>query len=330
VIIGLTHLELYIDQDLSALRSEYPNFLLIAGGHEHTTQIQPLSKDRAHIVKGASNAREIWQITLGRDRLGQPALRDRFIELDESIPEDPAYQAAIETPYRRRLEERIPYVFDRLGSTTARFDATEETVRNGESTWGNFLADQMRLAFDSDEPADVAVLNSGTIRIDDAFSGYIAFEHLLRTFFFSAQIRHVSITGRDLVRYVLEHGVSASNADHTLKPGDGRFLQVSGLRYCFDPDQPTGTRIKMAQIDRDDTWQPIDSTEVYRLAVSDFMYGGGDGYLIKDHSTNATLPGADLKYLALDAITSTDWDGGVIRAEIEGRIINENERPCPE
>jgi 5'-nucleotidase len=328
VIIGVTHLTLALDQRVSALRAEYPEFIWIAGGHEHTPQEQALSPGKSRITKGASNARAVWQVTIGLDSQGQLALQDRLIEVGENIPEDQDYLDKIQNPYYKQLEEKVSYVYKRIGTTTVPIDAKEETVRNAESNWGNFLTDLMRVAFGSDNQADIAVLNSGTLRIDDTFSGDITFEHLLRTFFFPTPILFVSMTGQDFVEQVLEHGLSASNTDGTLKPGDGRFLQVAGIRMCFDPSKAQDQRVVKTQIRAGDSWQDIDDAQLYRVAITDYMYAGGDGYTLKQFSVDPTLPGADLKYLALDAISAKDWKGEAISPQLEGRIVDTSKEKC--
>lgn len=328
VIVGITHLTMALDQDVSALRAEYPEFLWIAGGHEHTQQEQALSAGKARITKGASNAREVWQVTIGLDSQGQPALKDQLIEVGQSIKEDPEYQKKVQQAYHKQLEERVAYVYKRIGKTTVPIDAREETVRNAESNWGNFLTDLMRVAFGAENQADIAVLNGGTLRIDDTFSGDITFEHLLRTFFFPTPLLFVSMTGQDFVKQVLEHGLSASNADGSLKPGDGRFLQVSGVRMCFNPKKAQGQRVVKAQVGAAGNWQDINDAKLYRVAVTDYMYGGGDGYTLKQFSTHPSLPGADLKYLALDALSAKDWNGEAISPQFEGRIVDTSKDKC--
>jgi 5'-nucleotidase len=62
LIIGLTHLHLADDLELAKLKAKHPTFMFIAGGHEHEPEFQAGDSQNAAIVKGASNARTIWQI----------------------------------------------------------------------------------------------------------------------------------------------------------------------------------------------------------------------------------------------------------------------------
>ena len=75
---------------------------------------------------------------------------------------------------------RSYYVTARVGTAAVPMDATEEQIRSGENGWGNFIVDQMRTAFGS-PAADLAFLNSGTLRLDDYVAGDISFEDIART-----------------------------------------------------------------------------------------------------------------------------------------------------
>jgi 2',3'-cyclic-nucleotide 2'-phosphodiesterase (5'-nucleotidase family) len=165
-------------------------------------------------------------------------------------------------------------------------DAREEQIRSSESSWGNFIADQMRVAFGKPQ-ADLAFLNSGTLRIDDIIEDDILFEDIGRTFGFSSFLRHTTVTGEAGYR----------GGPHA----QGYFPQVSGFRVCVDPSRPEFDRIVSLQVPGETGWSEIGEDAEYVLVVPDFLYGGGDGYDIpKDRF--ASRPASELKYLVLDAI----------------------------
>jgi 2',3'-cyclic-nucleotide 2'-phosphodiesterase (5'-nucleotidase family) len=62
----------------------------------------------------------------------------------------------------------------------------------------------------------------------------------------------------------------------------GRFPQVSGFCFTYDIQQAPGSRVTGAvrQTETGCNGAPIDLTagSTYRIAVNDFMLGGGDGY----------------------------------------------------
>jgi len=317
-IVGLTHLDLAVDQRIAALRSSHPKLLWIAGGHEHFLIHHPLTDSTAAITKGDSNARRIWQVVVGRQG-GQPALRADSVALDASVAVDPVYAREVEQKWAARMREKIPFFDQVIGRSATRMDASEEVVRNQESAWGNWLADQMRTAFPT-VPADVAVLNGGAIRIDDAIQGEIRWEHLARTFGFPTRVGLVWLRGRDLKETVLERSVSGGR-------GEGRFLQVSGLRFAFDRARPANQRVTSVEVQRGAAWEPLDDNRVYVVAVPDYLFGGGDGYQFHNRAILSVPPGADLRLIAFDGLAAAYAAGQAISPAVEGRIVEAGGRP---
>lgn len=311
VIIGLTHLHMSTDREIAKLRSEHPKFAFIVGGHEHEPQYSAPSRDSAAVMKGASNARIIWEIHVSFDANGEPVVRGEQLTLDESIREDADY-AKIDRKWRARLLEMYPFLESGVGRAALAMDTTEETTRNFETSWGNFVADQMRGAFG--EPiADLAFINSGTLRIDDYIAGDIRFEDIARTFGFSSFLRYLPITGAEF-RELLEAGYRGEGSSQ------GYFPQVSGFRVCVDRSRPSLDRIVSLQLPNGDGWREIDADREYLLVIPDFLFGGGDGYVVPEsRKPMASRPGSELKYLVLDAI---------VRAQAEGKAVGEAVDPA--
>lgn len=315
VIVGLTHLTHETDRQVSRLRRRHPRFAWICGGHEHYRLSDALTDSTALITKGDSNARGIWRVTLtGGRRAGAAA---EAVEVDSTIAIDPGYQHEVEQVWAARLQEKVPFLDETVGRSDSLMDATEETVRNAESAWGDWLADQMRTAFPT-RPADIAVLNGGALRIDDVIGGTLRWEHLARSFGFPTRVALVSLRGTD-VRGMLERSVSGG-------PGEGRFLQVSGLRVRFDRGRPEGSRVLDVQVQRGTAWAPLADDSVYVVAVPDYLFGGGDGYTFAQRALESVPPGPDVKYLAFDALAAAYARGEAIRPRVEGRLIDATPR----
>ena len=311
VMIGLTHLHKATDLELARLKSKHPKLAFIAGGHEHEPNYDPPSARSAAVIKGASNARVIWQIDVTFDETGAPVVDAQQLEMNKSVEEDTAY-ALINLHWRGRLLDMYPFLESGIGKTAFPLDATEETIRNSETSWGNFIADQMRRAFG--EPlADLAFINSGTLRIDDYIADDIRFEDIARTFGFTSYLRYLPITGAEF-RQLMEAGYRGEGSSK------GYFPQVSGFRVCVDRSRPSLKRIVSLQVPDEDGWQEIATDREYVLVIPDFLFGGGDGYQVPEHrKTLASRPGSELKYLVLDAI---------VRAQAERRAIGEPVDPA--
>jgi 5'-nucleotidase len=301
-IIGLTHVQLRIDSEMAELKAEHPKLAFIVGGHEHEPQYVPGSDAVAPVMKGASNARVIWKIDLTFDADGMPQVASTNLPMDESVAVDPDY-ALLETKWRDRLLDKFPFLEARIGAAAFPLDATEETVRSRETAWGNFIVDQMLTAF-GEPAADVAFINSGSLRIDDYIADDIRFEDIGRTFGYSSYLRYVTMTGAEF-REVMEAGFRGSSESQ------GYFPQIAGFRVCVDRRRASGSRIVSLQVPVGESWQEIGDMAEYTVVVPDFLYRGNDGYAMPEGRTGSRT-GAELKYLVLDAI---------LRAQAEGRAV---------
>ena len=313
LIIGVTHLHMWKDVEIAGLKTKHPKLAFIVGGHEHEPEYSPGTATSAIVMKGASNARVIWAIDVEFDATGRATLRERQVTLDESVALDAEYEV-LSNKWRARLLEMFPFLEARIGTAALPLDAREVAVRNAESNWGNFIADQMRGAFG--EPADLAFINGGTLRIDDFIEDDILFEDLGRTFGFSSFLRQTTLTGAEF-RKVLEAGYRGFG------DSKGYFPQVSGFRVCVDRSRNEFDRIVSLQVPAGKRWMEIVDDTEYSIVVPDYLYRGGDGYDIpKDRL--ATPPGSELKYLVLDGILQAQAAGEKIGAPVtlENRRIH--------
>jgi len=85
---------------------------------------------------------------------------------------------------------------------------------------------------------------------------------------FSNRILKITMTGEQLLA-VLEEQWSKDPA------AIPRVLKTSGLYYEWDPHRPQGAHVVRAC---DSRHQPIRATATYRVAVNDFLVGGGDDF----------------------------------------------------
>lgn len=304
-IIGLTHLHMNQDTEIAGLKAQHPRLAFIVGGHEHEPQFSPPTNTSAAVMKGASNARVIWRIDMNFDAAGMPQIEGQMLDMDSSVEPDSDY-ALLDRKWRERLLEKFPFLEARVGRAAITMDATEETIRNNETAWGNFIVDQMLTAFDG--PVDFAFINSGTLRIDDFIADDIAFEDIGRTFGFSSYLRFMTLTGAEF-RQLMEAGFRGEGRSK------GYFPQIAGFRVCVDRSRASGDRIVSMQAPADTDWLEIDAERDYVVVIPDFLFRGGDGYQVPEkRRQQASRAGSELKYLVLDAI---------IRAQAEGRAVGE-------
>lgn len=193
-------------------------------------------------------------------------LHDLGAEVGDGLAPDPEV-AAIQEEYSSRLDE----IDETIGQTNVPLDTRESVVRAEESNVGNYTADKMREFTD----ADVGLMNGGGIRTDtlyfeDATEANPAdISKLLpfNVFPFGNAVVKLEVDGAT-IRSALENGVSK------VEDGAGRFPQVSGMSYTWDPSAEAGSRITEVQVDG----EPLDDEATYTLATNNFLSGGGDGY----------------------------------------------------
>jgi 5'-nucleotidase len=297
LIIALTHLPMSEDR---ALAEALPEIDLIVGGHDH--EVMEARVGKTLITKAGENA-------MGLGMIGVKAVRSargwvvekswRRIPVDPArIPADPKMEAAL-APYAKEIAP-----FDRIiGEAAVPLDLREEIVRERESNFGNYVADVLR----SSMGADAALINGGAFRDDRILKpGPIRLRDLYAALPFDNQMVLIEITGRQLVE-ALENGVSLSGRR------TGRFPQVSGISFSFDPRQPVGHRVIAVKIGG----EPVVPDRRYTLATIDFLARRGeiDGYAFQ------TLPlvrsGGELN----EAIIKELATSGPIKTEAEGRIV---------
>jgi 5'-nucleotidase len=130
----------------------------------------------------------------------------------------------------------------------------------------------------------------------------LPFQNTLSTF---------EVTGETIVA-ALENGVSQ------VEEGAGRFPQVAGLKYTFDPALPAGARVSDVMVRNGDGWAPIDPAATYGAVSNNYVRGGGDGYKMFVDAANAYDFGPDLadvtaEYLAKNSPFVPMLDGRITR-----------------
>jgi len=130
---------------------------------------------------------------------------------------------------------------------------------------GDFAADALRAKYNT----DFVILNGGGTAV----------------FSLGNNVATTTVTGESLW-LALENGVSKY-------PTDGRFPQISGFRFAFDPSQPVGSRI--TSVTKADGTPIAKDGQAYSVTSVEFMVNGGDGYgtlgrdLIADESADDGL-----------------------------------------
>ena len=148
-----------------------------------------------------------------------------------------------------------------------------DSCRETDCTLGMLIADTMRQQANT----DITVFNSGGIRADIPV-GSITDAQVLEVLPFGNRLSRLELQGVDVLA-LLEHSVSLGG-DASVR-GSGRFLQISGMRFSWDPTRPEGSRVVEVEIqNRDGNFEMLDIDAIYSVAANDFIRGGGDDFSV--------------------------------------------------
>ncbi|MDQ2102634.1 bifunctional metallophosphatase/5'-nucleotidase [Azospirillum isscasi] len=304
VVVALTHQTIAEDRDLAV---KVKGIDLMLGGHDH----DPISfyEGSTLILKSGADGHYLGVIDLAVSTKATdkgPATTVlpagwRFVTTAGAAP-DPEIAALVKR-YTDQLDTTLAGV---IGRTETDLDSRKDVVRSQETTMGNLIADALREGL----KADVAITNGGGIRADTL---HPAGSPLTRKDIFAEMpFGNVAVltvlSGGDLLA-ALEHGVSK------VEEKAGRFPQVSGLTFTYDPKLPSGTRVTAATVGG----QPLDPGKAYRVATNDYMLKGGDGYAALTRGrTVVDASGAVLMAtMVMDYVEARK----TVAPKVEGRIV---------
>ncbi|GGE19951.1 multifunctional 2',3'-cyclic-nucleotide 2'-phosphodiesterase/5'-nucleotidase/3'-nucleotidase [Primorskyibacter flagellatus] len=227
------------------------------------------------------------------------------IIMDAAVAEDEATKARIAEAAAPLDEIRNKVVAE----TAEAIDGDKNACRTGECAMGNLVADAM-LDRVKDQGVTIAIANGGGLRASiDA--GEVTMGEVLTVLPFQNTLSTFETTGETVVA-ALENGVSQ------LEDVAGRFAQVAGLKYTFDPAAEAGSRISDVMVMEGDAWVPIDPAKTYLAVTNNYVRGGGDGYKMFSDAPNAYDFGPDLadvtaEYLAAQGPYKPYTDGRITK-----------------
>jgi 5'-nucleotidase len=300
------------------------------------------------VVTTSGEYRYVGRLMVGFDKQGQAIAIDEgsgpvrvatgqcngYDPCDDAVEPDPMMQAMVVDPVESALAVLAETV---IGTSEVDLDGLRTSVRTMESNEGNLIADALRwqaeqLAADFGAPMpDVALQNGGGIRNNTIIeAGAIT---LLDTFDmvpFPNFVTIVPAIPRSQFKEILENAVSR------VEFGDGRFAQISGFSFSWDPAGTPqildadgnvvtpGTRVVDVTLDDGSVIVAagvvVDGAAL-NIATIDFLARGGDQYPYRGApftNIGATYQQALSNYIEMGLgglISATDYPVGG-----EGRI----------
>ncbi len=272
-IVVLSHSGYDVDRRIA---SETTGVDVIVGGHSNTLLSNtdedadgpyPTMVGETAIVQAYAYGKYLGELVVEFDDGG--ALRSANgdpIIIDGEVVENETVRARV-----AELAEPLDEIRNRVvAETAAPIIGDREVCRVEECEMGNLVADAM-LARVADQGIDIAIMNSGGIRASmDA--GEITMGEVLTVLPFQNALSTFRLTGEQVIA-ALENGVSQ------VEEVAGRFPQVAGLKFVWDPSKPAGTgRVTEVLVEGPDGFAPIDPSGTYGVVSNDFVRKGGDGY----------------------------------------------------
>ncbi|MFT6269824.1 MAG: 2',3'-cyclic-nucleotide 2'-phosphodiesterase (5'-nucleotidase family) [Alphaproteobacteria bacterium] len=207
----------------------------------------------------------------------------------------------------RLLNDNIAY-WDGFYSTS------RDEVRGKENAFANFVVDAMR----DFGKADIALINGGSIRGDTTYkqNTQITRRTIATELPYRSTLSVISVSGQQLTD-ALEVGFAGLDI---LK---GTFPQISGMQVEFDSSAPHGERVLSVLING----QQLDTNKQYRLATTNYLAAGGDGYASLSIASKQTTSAFDKTILIADLVLQTLRIKGKLDSKIEQRIVDKASQP---
>ena len=315
-IIALTHSRLPNDEMLAA---KCPELDMIFGGHDHDYVVKEVGG--VWVVKSGTDFRDLTEIRAsfpaplegeaakGADGVFRPfpkgsvTIKTVRHPIVAALPEDPAMKAILaEYLDSREKAMKVP-----LGLCEVALDARFSQVRTRETNAGNLVADLLRKTMHG----DVCLINGGTLRADRFQGpGEYTVKDLVDLLPMPTQCVMLEVVG-SLFQSILENSV----AKYPVL--EGRFGQVSGMSFEFDPEQPAGQRVLKESIKVGG--KPLDLEHRYKFVTTEYLSGGKDGYTafadasvktLVDHEEGPCIPAVIRNHFRLVNVASKMMGAG--------------------
>lgn len=206
VVFGLTHVKVVNDKRIAQLLPDIP---LIMGGHEHTNSYEKVGN--VIIAKADANAKTVYVHKISYDKkTKKTTVKSELKEINNGFQEDQKVGEVV-AKWQSILNHNIKAIIEKpdeiIFSATNSLDGRDTPVRSTQTNLGEIITKSMSYAFDNE--VDCALVNGGSIRIDDVLDGDITPVDIFRVLPYGGNIVKVQIKGR-LLKRVLDYGMLAA------------------------------------------------------------------------------------------------------------------------
>ncbi|MCM2577292.1 bifunctional metallophosphatase/5'-nucleotidase [Streptomyces meridianus] len=282
-------------------RNITPKVDALVTGHTHQAYVctvpDPSGKPRM-VTSAASFGRLYTDTTLTYDRVTGDIVRTGVKSANHVVRRDQPKAADLTSLIERWNTIAAPVANRPVGHISADIDGRGATTP--ESPLGDLISDaQLEAMAPADQGgAQIAFMNPGGIRSDFAYDasgsegdGVVTYGESFTVQPFTNMMTAVDLTGAQLVT-ALQQQVSGSNE------ASPKILQVSeGFTYTLDMTKSGADRIVADSVKLNG--EPVEAGRTYRVAMNEFLAGGGDGFAVFKEGGNKLVGASDL-----DALTA--------------------------
>ncbi|MFJ8645753.1 bifunctional metallophosphatase/5'-nucleotidase [Streptomyces sp. NPDC093546] len=276
-----------------------PQVDALVTGHTHQAYVctipDPSGKPR--MVTSASSYGKLYtDTTLTYDRKTKDIVRTAVKSANRVVSRDVAKAADMTSLIERWNALAAPIANKPQGYISADINGRGSTAY--EKPLGDLIADAQLagLAPADKGGAQIALMNPGGIRSDLVFKasgaegdGVVTYGEAFTVQPFTNMMNVVDLTGAQLIAG-LQQQVSGSNE------ASPKILQVSkGFTYTLDLTKTGAARVDAASVKLNG--EPIDPAKTYRVAMNEFLAGGGDGFPALGQGKNKLVGASDLDML---------------------------------
>lgn len=255
------------------------------------------------IVSPQGNMGSIVKIDIFKNKDGKIKQSLEFLPVDNSVPSDKE-MLKLEEFYKEKLDRDLGTV---IAKNNVKLDSgfgENHHARYEESNVGNLIADAYKNHFNT----EIAFMNGGGIRANIE-SGDFRLRDAISILPFSNKVGAFKYSGKTIVE-ALEHGVSSVDKKA------GRFLQVSGMEYSYNPKNEVGSRVSNVTING----KPIQLETIYTVALPLYIKNGGDGFQMLKNTMGVVEIDSE-KNIDSDIFIDYVKKIKVLNPKLEGRIV---------
>ncbi|MFJ8972919.1 bifunctional metallophosphatase/5'-nucleotidase [Streptomyces anulatus] len=273
-----------------------PKVDALVTGHTHQAYVctVPDPSGKPRMVTSASSFGKLYtDTTLTYDRRTKDIVRTSVKSANHVVTRDQAKATDMTRLIDRWNKLAAPIASKPQGWISADINGRGSTAP--EKPLGNVIADaQLEGLAPADKGgAEVAFMNPGGIRADLVHKasggegdGVVTYGEAFTVQPFTNMMNVVDLTGAQLVT-ALQQQVSGGNE------ASPKILQVSkGLTYTLDLTKSGADRVVAGTIKLNG--EAIDPARTYRVAMNEFLAGGGDGFAALGEGTNKLVGASDL------------------------------------